>query len=267
MVICNHCGTTLNARYEVCPICNSNIRKQGATCEECTFDNPYGSRYCLKCGKPLKMEIENICTKCGTVNFKDAVFCKQCGNSMIVEEENFDKEYVGKLKMIVPQLKNIKSKLSNQFLGASAEQIKQMTYICPICGKINLNEDKNCIRCGRNRRRTANLIAKDLVTSFDKAVAIEPEIVVIIESLPKVQPKEEIAVKATDVANTELINNGVPNYMEMYQQMMAQNALQGMQGMSGNPNQQMMPIIQPIAFVPYVSQDQPLLQYEILDNE
>lgn len=47
-------------------------------CQNCSALNDADSRYCKKCGKPMKLH----CQKCHVVNDEDAKFCKQCGTAL-----------------------------------------------------------------------------------------------------------------------------------------------------------------------------------------
>jgi tetratricopeptide (TPR) repeat protein len=49
-------------------------------CAHCQADNPEGSEFCRKCGKPLKVEI--TCPQCGHSNLPDSAFCNKCGHAL-----------------------------------------------------------------------------------------------------------------------------------------------------------------------------------------
>ena len=274
MTVCTNCGAHLLGNQTVCPECGIKLQELGNKCEACSTINPLGSRYCLKCGAPLTIEKLPVCPICGASNLKDAIFCKQCGSSLVVEEENNEQEYIDNLKSILPKLMGIKKKLADPFMGASAEQKQKMTYVCAGCGKVNFIEDDKCSRCGRSRRRSSVLTVEKLITPVaqddesivlslepeqDEVVAnlVEPIELAPIEEAPAVEPKTaepQAQPKAQPLVQPEM----QPDFMKLYEQMLENS------GMAGS---QLMPIIQPIAFVPYISQDQPLWQYEVIENE
>jgi len=52
---------------------------QKIKCPVCDYKNPKDSKYCLNCGKKLKL---TICSNCGFENPEDAKYCGNCGTSL-----------------------------------------------------------------------------------------------------------------------------------------------------------------------------------------
>ncbi|MFQ5826932.1 MAG: zinc ribbon domain-containing protein, partial [Dehalococcoidia bacterium] len=68
------------------------------TCDQCSFVNESGAKFCNQCGAALKLQ----CPSCGTDNAPGSSFCKECGadlgRSQTVEQVSPDEatEPVGK---------------------------------------------------------------------------------------------------------------------------------------------------------------------------
>lgn len=231
MVICKKCGATLMPGVTFCPSCGTDVYSGACAvvCDNCNTENDIGTRFCKTCGKVLiKKERKFPCSVCGMDNPLDAVFCVVCGAEIKGERNiNLEPESIKRLKSLLPTIQHITASFYEEFAGATPSEIASMTYACPMCGKLNnINQDK-CGRCGRDKNRTAELIAKKRVVNFDEVVPVPDKKF----KVPLVKPSE--AKKAEPSAK-------IPQ-----------------RGYNGAP---MAPIVQPIAFVPYVSQDPKLWQ-------
>jgi hypothetical protein len=159
-------------------------------------------------------------------------------------------ESVEKLKALIPEISAYKLAVGIPFAGVNKSELNAMTYVCPVCGKRNKISDEKCERCGRNMKRTAELIAKGRITPFEEAVVVpdkrkKPPII-------KFEPVNHEFLngkKAAESAPIGAMNNGG-----------------GFSGAYGNPYGQVSPIVQPLAIVPYVTQEQPLWQTTSLEK-
>lgn len=190
-----------------------------AICRHCNAEVSDGATFCPVCGKPvMKKEKVVLCPECGLENPVGTAFCVHCGSKLPGEKNpNLESESVQKLKGLLPVIKGIASTFDDPYAGASQEEIEKMTYVCPVCGKRNRNNEEKCARCGRDRKRTAALAAKKRVPSFKDAVEIpdkkyrpEPKIEEVVpapvEEIPAAV-EEPIAapVEETPVAKEALV--------------------------------------------------------------
>lgn len=134
-----------------------------AICRHCNAEVSDGATFCPVCGKPvMKKEKVVLCPECGLENPVGTAFCVHCGSKLPGEKNpNLESESVQKLKGLLPVIKGIASTFDDPYAGASQEEIEKMTYVCPVCGKRNRNNEEKCARCGRDRKRTAALAAKN----------------------------------------------------------------------------------------------------------
>ncbi|MCJ7761151.1 zinc ribbon domain-containing protein [Candidatus Bathyarchaeota archaeon] len=66
-------------------------------CPNCEADEPFGSRYCMKCGTDLSEngELFRRCPSCGRDVFRRVTLCPHCGNSIpLVQEQIPQSQYV-----------------------------------------------------------------------------------------------------------------------------------------------------------------------------
>ena len=173
-----------------------------AICRHCNAEVSDGATFCPVCGKPvMKKEKVVLCPECGLENPVGTAFCVHCGSKLPGEKNpNLESESVQKLKGLLPVIKGIASTFDDPYAGASQEEIEKMTYVCPVCGKRNRNNEEKCARCGRDRKRTAALAAKKRVPSFKDAVEIpdkkyrpEPKIEEVVPA-----PVEEIPAEVEE---------------------------------------------------------------------
>lgn len=247
MAVCKNCGSTIENGQTFCSSCGQTIGvggDNGVLCLSCNTLNPLGTHFCKGCGAVLIKKQKAVqCAVCGSDNPPDALFCTTCGSEMPGEVElDFETESIKKLKTLIPEILAYKQAIGDPFAGASAEDIDKMTYICPVCGKRNNLSDEKCKRCGRDRKRTAELATKGLVTKFEDAVCV---------------PEKKFAPTPVELPAL----NSTPKH-EFKKGKPAADSLSRFGGMSTGYGGygQMSPIVQPIAIVPYVSQEQPLWQ-------
>ncbi len=171
MAICRHCNAEVTDGATFCPVCGKPVMKKEKVvlCPECGLDNPVGTAYCVHCGSELPGE----------------------------KNPNLESESVQKLKGLLPVIKGISSTFDDPYAGASEAEVAAMTYVCPVCGKRNRNNEAKCARCGRDRKRTAALAAKKRVPSFKDAVEI-PDRKFRPQPVEEVAPIEEEALPVVE---------------------------------------------------------------------
>lgn len=254
MAICNNCSTSIQAGFLFCPTCGQSVSpfEDAVICLNCNTVNSASTRFCKGCGYVLIKRKKSVqCVVCGSDNAKDASFCTVCGSGIPGEKKTeLESESVEKLKKIVPEIKAY-VEANTPFAGASEAEIAKMTYICPVCGKVNSLDAENCKRCGRNKKRTAVLIAKNRIVSFEDANAIPDRLYKPQKSTTNAEDNQKNTAKT-----------------EGFYGRKSANAAQGYNsnGLNTGGFGQMTPIVQPLAIVPYVSQEQPLWQTDSLDE-
>lgn len=233
MVICKKCGASLMPGVTFCPSCGTDVNSGACivVCDNCNTENDIGTRFCKSCGRVLiKKEKKVACQVCGMDNPVDAVFCVVCGAEIKGERNvNLEPESITKLRSLLPTIQRITTSFYEEFAGATPAEVAALSYVCPMCGKLNNNNQEKCVRCGRDKVRTADLIAKGRVANFDEVVPVPDKKF----KVPLVKPSE---------AKKEAVQQKNNNQRGGY---------------NSGP---MAPIVQPIAFVPYVSQDPNLWQ-------
>ncbi len=177
-------------------------------------------------------EIEmSVCKQCGAVNGDDKKFCSECGYELTA----FDP---GAIKQALDTV----DKEFSRDMRAGMDKSK-LTFICDVCGKVNPIDvpGHRCSRCGKKMPR--NTYVKAL-----KSIKNSPDY-------------SEPVVKTPSFGRETLPVAEQPAVQEIPQQ--AYTGAQQVYRMTGkaNPPQQNNSIVQPFVIVPYVSQNQPLLQY------
>ena len=185
-------------------------------------------------------------------------------------------EDVAKLRKVTSGLKEVVGYYANPYSEIDEDLIEEETYVCPICGAINPLTVTQCLHCGRSRARATLLLAKGKIKQAPPVRYRAEQIPVQDVDLdaPHTPTFDEFAGEAFEEAQTKPIEiereqpetaPEQPYYGAQY------NAPQG--NPYGYPpygmpqgQYQMPPIVQPVAFVPYVTQDQPLMQYTPADN-
>ncbi len=174
-----------------------------------------------------------ICKECGTKNPDEAKFCSECGGVLATIDAAAVKAALDKVEKEFE--KDAKVSLDRS----------RLTYICDICGKVNPIDtpDKRCVRCGKKMPRSEYVKA---LQRIKEAKNVQQNLIQDMpqDNLPRVMP--QAPAKAPDAAQ--------PSQPVVYR--MNQNAAKAQGGVQQNGQ-----IIQPFVIVPYVSQNQPVLQY------
>lgn len=181
---------------------------------------------------------------------------------------------VAKLRKLSASLKALASYYADPYSQIDEDDIEGETYVCPACGTINPLNVTECLHCGRNKARSTLLLAKGKIKQSPPVKRKSKMIgapVINIESqrtptfdefagaeFEKAQKKEIELPKAEENTNFSSPSQGFVYPQYPYAPMGAPYG--GMVMRDGN-NYQMPPIVQPVAFVPYLTQDQPLMQY------
>ncbi len=197
---------------------------------------------------------------------------------------------VDQLKKVSASLKDYSKYYADPYSQIDEDDIDVETYICPACGTINPLTVTACTNCGRNKARALLLLAKNkikqnppvkrklrIIPAPDEDLArrnaptldeFEDEMTGKLQS-DEEKPAEEEAVKKEPPAdfagrgNAPYFGGGYPYppYPYPYPPYPAPYAASGGYAMPDEEHRQMPPIVQPVAFVPYVTQEQPLMQY------
>lgn len=197
-------------------------------------------------------------------------------------------EDVELLKKMSVALQNYAKYYADPFSQIDEDDIEGETYVCPACGTINPLDATACTHCGRDKARALLLLAKNKIKQSPpikrrQKIVTPPQCDLEVKKVPTLdefadgasgKPKQGETVKAeerkeeqADFSGPNQAHFGAYTYPPPYAfpyppQAGAYPA--GMQqyyiGPDGKPYQ-MPPIVQPVAFVPYVTQEQPLMQY------
>jgi len=208
---------------------------------------------------------------------------------------------VALLKRISHALSVLSRYYADPYSQIDEDDIEADTFICPICGTINPQDALNCTHCGRSKARSLLLLAKGKIKQSPpvkrKLVIIDaPEFNIQHRDNPTLEEfvehkevkdepvKEEVREKENQSQTPPQQNGFYPNYAQRNQYQQGVNNYQNYQqppmappmgtpinpgyyiGPDGEPYQ-MPPIVQPVAFVPYVTQEQPLMQYTPTSEE
>ncbi len=190
-------------------------------------------------------------------------------------------EDVAKLRKISAGIKDSVAYYSDPYSEIDEDQIEEETYVCPICGAINPLTVTACNHCGRSRARSTLLLAKGKIKQSPPVrhkTKKLPAPEVNLEA-PHTPTFDEFAGEEFEKAQNKLIEvekpaeahapvapapnacpNAVPYPAAPYGYPYPPYATTIYNRETGEPYQ-MPPIVQPVAFVPYVTQDQPLMQY------
>lgn len=173
-----------------------------------------------------------ICKECGAKNPDEAKFCSECGGVLATIDASAVKAALDKVEKEFE--KDAKVSLDRS----------RLTYICDICGKVNPIDtpDKRCSRCGKKMPRSEYVKA---LQRIKEAKNVQQNLIQDMpqDNLPKVMPKPPAKNDAAQQSQPVLYR-------------MNQNAPKAQGGVQQNGQ-----IIQPFVIVPYVSQNQPVLQY------
>lgn len=195
-------------------------------------------------------------------------------------------EDVEMLKKLSVALKDYSKYYADPYSQIDEDEIGTDTYVCPACGTINPLNCTCCTNCGRNKARALLLLAKDKIKQSPPvkrkvrvieapkedlkrfAVPTLEEFMNGVEKPEKVEEANQKQVSQEAEVNSEA--SEMPSdfsgrgaqyggYPPQYRYPYAQYPQGGYY--PDDPHRQMPPIVQPVAFVPYVTQDQPLVQY------
>lgn len=195
--------------------------------------------------------------------------------------EEFGSEDVAQLQTLSKALKDFAVYYADPYSQLEDDEIDGDSYVCPACGTVNPANATACTNCGRNRARALLLLAKNKIKQSPpvkrKRKVIEPpEEKLKNDALPSLEefkeqqqekdapPQQETPLKEnpSDFSGHAPFAYPYPPYGYPYPMPQAAGAYPPayVYGADGKPYQ-MPPIVQPVAFVPYVTQDQPLMQY------
>jgi rubrerythrin len=198
-------------------------------------------------------------------------------------------EDVAKLRKITSSLKDLVGYYSDPYSEIDEDLIEGETYVCPSCGAINPLTVTACLHCGRSRARATLLLAKGKIKQSPPVRRKTKQIPVKEVNLdsPKTPTFAEFAGEEFEKAQTKTIEVEKPEENTHFAPAQPypyapypqapypqapygaypypyppapQYAPQMFNNEKGEPYQ-MPPIVQPVAFVPYVTQEQPLMQY------
>ncbi len=199
----------------------------------------------------------------------------------------FGAEDVALLKKMSAALKDYSRYYADPYSQIDEDDIEDQTYVCPACGNINPLGVTRCINCGRDKARAMLLLAKKRINQSPPVkrrikIIAPPEEDLKEEKLP---PFEEFAEARNNVAPPEpeqtepekkeqadfsgpptgpFYGYPYPPFGYPYPPFAVPQARLGTGDAAAkddNMQMQMPPIVQPVAFVPYVTQEQPLMQY------
>lgn len=195
-------------------------------------------------------------------------------------------EDVELLKKISVALKEYSKYYADPYSQIDEDDIETDTYVCPSCGTINPLNATACTNCGRSKARSLLLLAKEKIVQHppikrkQRIIAppdedLEKQKTPTLEEFAAEGQKQEVAADeikeetqktAGQEAPGDFSGPGHMGYPYPPYPYAAYGAPYGpAQGgyyyAPNDPHRQMPPIVQPVAFVPYVTQEQPLMQY------
>lgn len=205
---------------------------------------------------------------------------------------------VALLQKMSTALKEYSRYYADPYSQIDEDEIDEDTYVCPACGTINPITATRCTHCGRNKARALLLLAKNKIKQSPpvkrkKSVIPPPEVDLERQKTPtlnefldelnapkqeeEVLPVEEVVEEVKEEPQEEMVDFSGPNKMQYspygypypyapypyppYPQQAPQASAPAYPSGEDCRQYQMPPIVQPIAFVPYLTQDQPLVQY------
>lgn len=198
-------------------------------------------------------------------------------------------EDVELLKKASNALKDYSKYYADPYTQIDEDEIDTETYVCPACGTINPLTATACTNCGRNKARALLLLAKNKIKQsppVKRKIRIIPvpeedlkrgKTPTLDEFIGRSDEPEKEPVKKTEetVKQDAPSNFSGPPQAPYYYPYPPYAGYQGQAQYPQMPNagyyvpsepRQMPPIVQPVAFVPYVTQEQPLMQYLPADD-
>lgn len=193
--------------------------------------------------------------------------------------EEFGSEDVAELRTLSASLKEYAVYYADPYSQFDEDEIDGETYVCPACGTINPPTAEACTHCGRSRARALLLLAKNKIKQSPpikrKRRVIDPpeeklenQPFPTLEEFKKGQDREAPAAQQPEQKDAPADFSGHGPFAYPYPfgyPYPGGYAPAYTVGADGKPYQ-MPPIVQPVAFVPYVTQDQPLMQYVPAEN-
>lgn len=193
------------------------------------------------------------------------------------------------LKKVSVALRDYSKYYADPYSQIDEDDIDTETYVCPACGTINPLTATACTNCGRNKARALLLLAKNKIKQSPpvkrkQRIIAPPEEDLKRQKTPTLEEfeeernnpvvQEEAPVQQVETAKKEppADFSGRPPYFGYpyppygypyppYGQPVAPAQGGGGYYFTEEQHRQMPPIVQPVAFVPYVTQEQPLMQY------
>ena len=187
-------------------------------------------------------------------------------------------EDVAQLKKLSSAVRNYSAFYADPYSAAENMDELEDPFVCPVCGGVNASDAVRCTRCGRLRARSVELLEKGLIKQSAPIRKRVKQLKAPEEDLnaQKTPTFEQFAGEAFKEAQTKPIEKAAeeketPNFSGAHHFMPGYPyggypygpVLYNKE--TGEPYQ-MPPIVQPVAFVPYVTQEQPLMQYTPADD-
>lgn len=205
-------------------------------------------------------------------------------------------EDVELLKKMSAALKTYSKYYADPYSQIDEDDIEGDTYVCPACGTINPLTATACTHCGRNKARALLLLAKNKIKQSPpvkrkQQVIPAPQADLEVKKVPTFDEfvdefnapvEEEKPVEEKEPEKEQQADFSGPGrapypggyapypyasatpypypYPAQPMGAMPPYPTPYLVGEDGKPYQ-MPPIVQPVAFVPYVTQEQPLMQY------
>lgn len=186
-------------------------------------------------------------------------------------------EDVAQLKKLSSALRNYSAYYADPYSASENMDELDNPFICPVCGAVNASDAVKCTRCGRSKARSTLLLAKGKIK---QSPPVRKKVKVLDApeedlSARKTPTFEEFAGREFEEAQTKPIEmpeeqKETPKFTGAAQPFVPGSYYPYGPSPYGAPvfynketgePYQMPPIVQPVAFVPYVTQEQPLMQY------
>lgn len=186
-----------------------------------------------------------VCKECGALNPDNNKFCSECGQPIV--------------KLDSKAIRDAMSQMEAEFEQDALVNLdrSRLTYICDVCGKVNPIDAKQCLRCGKKRPRSDYINALTKIKN-SKNLKRAVETMSVSEEKPAAvsnvqNPQQELPTPppAPVLSREEQSSGEEAKELSLYRLTP--------QSQTVEQNRQ---IVQPFVIVPYVSQNQPLLQYD-----
>lgn len=186
-----------------------------------------------------------VCKECGALNPDNNKFCSECGQPIV--------------KLDSKAIRDAMSQMEAEFEQDALVNLdrSRLTYICGVCGKVNPIDAKQCLRCGKKRPRSDYINAltkiknsKNLKRAVE-SMSVSEEKPAAVSNVQNPQQELPTAPPAPVLSREEQNTGEEAKELSLYRLTP--------QSQTVEQNRQ---IVQPFVIVPYVSQNQPLLQYD-----